>query len=286
MRTTTIGSSDLEVSAIGFGAMHLSLAGRPAEDEAIEVLHRAFDLGVTLIDTADSYCRDDDDFHHNERLIRGALDTYPGDVSAVTVATKGGSVRPGGAWVRDSDPDRLRETIRVSSEILGQPIALWQHHAPDPDRPVEEALEPVREAVKQGLVRHVGVSNYSVEQIERARAVVPIVSVQNRYNPWHRQPERDGTLAYCEREGLTFIPYSPLGGSGRAGDAGSNEALAAIAEERGVSPQRVVLAWLLARSDAILPIPGASRVETLEDSIRAVEVDLTDDEVRRIDEAV
>lgn len=285
MRTTKLGATDLEVSAVGFGAMHLSLAGRPLEDQALAVLHRALDLGVTLIDTADAYCRDESDKHHNERLIRKALRTYPGAASGVVVATKGGCIRPGGRWETWGDPEYLRRTIRESHDALGGegPIRLWQHHAPDPRVPIEESLAAVREAVAEGLIDRVGVSNFSVAEIERAREIVDLVSVQNQYSPWHRRPERDGVLAYCEREGLTFLPWSPLGGSGRVRRLAELREFAALARDRAVTPQRLALAWMRARSPAILPIPGASRRESLEDSIAAVDLELSAGEIERLD---
>lgn len=287
MQTRTLGPTSLEVSEIGFGAMHLSLAGRPPEAGAIDVVHHVLDLGVTFIDTADSYCKDESDKHHGERLVRKALGAYEGDTSHVVVATKGGLMRPEGRWTRNGDPEHIRTTIRESVDALGgAPIQLWQHHGPDPEIPVEKSLQPVREAVDEGLIQHVGVSNYSVEQIERARDVVDVVSVQNQYSPWHRQPERDGVLDYCEAHDLTFLPWSPLGGRSRAKDLDEFGELEALADEKGISPQRLVLAWLMARSPAVLPIPGASRIETAEDSIAAADVILTDDEVERIERAI
>ncbi len=285
MRTTELGSTGVEASALGIGAMHLSLEGRPPEDDAIGVLHRTLDLGVTFLDTADSYCRNEEDKHHNERLIRKALDAYEGDTSGVLVATKGGLMRPGGRWTRNGHPDHLRATIRESHRIFGGPIQLWQHHAADPDVPLEDSLRAAKEAVEEGLIRYVGVSNYSVEKIKRAREVVEVVSVQNEYSPWQRKPEREGVIEYCEREGLTFLPYSPLGGKRRAKSFDAYPAIMEIAEGKGISPQRLVLAWLLAKSPCILPIPGVSRIETLVDSVPAVEVRLSEDEVRRIDGA-
>ena len=240
-----------------------------------------------MIDTADAYCRDESDKHHNERLVREALHSYGGDAAGCVVATKGGCIRPGGRWETRGDPDYLRRTIRESHSALGDsdPIALWQHHAPDRGVPLEDSLAVVKEAVDEGLIRHVGVSNYSVDEIERARKVVDVVSVQNQYSPWHRQPERDGVLRYCEREGLTFLPWSPLGGSGRAKRLGDYPDLAALARDKGVSPQRLVLAWLRAKSPCVLPIPGASRVASLEDSVAADELELSGEEVARIDRA-
>ncbi|MFB8791893.1 MAG: aldo/keto reductase [Potamolinea sp.] len=286
METKQLGKTGVSISAIGLGGMPMSLSTRPSESQAIEVIHRALDLGVTLIDTADSYCKDESDKHHNERLIAKALQQYKGDVSQVIVATKGGLMRPNANWTRYGNPDHLRETIRISFEALGgsKPIDVWQYHAPDPDYTIEEALAPAKEAVKEGLIRFVGVSNFSVEQIKRARDVVEIVSVQNQYNPWYRLPESDGVLKYCETEGLTFFPWSPLGGSRRVSSLQDIPVIAQLAQEKGVSVYQIVLAWLLAKSPCIVPIPGASKVSSIENSIAAVEVKLSEEQVAKIDQ--
>lgn len=285
MRKTELNNTGVDVSAIGFGAMHLSLSGRPDEEDAIKVLHRVLDMGVTFIDTADSYCIDESDKHHNEKLIARALDRYEGDTSLVRVATKGGLMRDEGRWNRDGSPEHIRETIWESYRALGgeAPIQLWQHHAPDPDVPVQKSIQPAQEALDDGIIRFIGVSNYSVEQIEKVRDLVDVVSVQNQYSPWYRKPEEDGVLEYCEQEGITFLPYSPLGGRSRAKDLDEYDEIVRMAEEKGISPQRLVLAWLMARSPQILPIPGASQVATAEDSLQAVDVELTEDEVQRLD---
>ncbi len=285
METKQLGNTDVTISAIGLGGMPMSLSSRPPESEAIAVIHRALDLGVTLIDTADSYCQDESDKHHNEQLIHKALQQYTGDTSQVTVATKGGLMRPNGSWTRNGKPDHLRQTIRISFEALGgsKPIDVWQYHAPDPNYTIEEALTPAKEAVAEGLIRFVGVSNFSVEQIKRARDVVEIVSVQNQYNPWYRQPESDGVLEYCETEGLTFFPWSPLGGSRRVSALGDIPVIAELAQEKGVSVYQIVLAWLRAKSPCVVPIPGASKTSSIEDSVHTVEVKLSEQEVQRID---
>ncbi|MES1026020.1 aldo/keto reductase [Gloeocapsa sp. BRSZ] len=287
MQTTQLGNTDVTISAIGLGGMPMSLSSRPPESQAIEVIHRALDLGVTLIDTADSYCKDESDKHHNERLIAKALQQYEGDTSQVTVATKGGLMRPNGNWTRNGNPDHLRETIRVSFEALGgdKPIDVWQYHAPDPNYTIEEALTPAKEAVESGLIRFVGVSNFSVDQIKQARDVVEIVSVQNQYNPWHRQPEFDGVLEYCANEGLTFLPWSPLGGSRRVSRLEDIPAIANLAKEKGVSVYAIVLAWLRAKSPCVVPIPGASKVASIEDSTASLDVTLSEPEIRQVDQA-
>jgi aryl-alcohol dehydrogenase-like predicted oxidoreductase len=287
METKQLGNTGVNISAIALGGMLMSLSSRPEETQAIATIHRALDLGVTLIDTADSYCKDESDKHHNEKLIRKALQQYKGDVSNVIVATKGGLMRPNGAWTRNGNPDHLRKTIRESFEALGgeKPIDVWQYHAPDPEYSIEASLAPAKAAVEEGLIRFVGVSNFSVEQIKRARDVVEIVSVQNQYNPWYRLPELDGVLKYCQREKLTFLPWSPLGGSRRVGSLKDISEIAQLAQEKGVSIYSIVLAWLMAKSPCIVPIPGASKISSIEDSVRAVDVKLSSEEVARIDGA-
>jgi len=263
----------------------MSLSDRPPESQAIQTIHRALDLGVTLIDTADSYCQDESDKHHNERLIHKALQQYSGDTSHIVVATKGGLMRPQGSWTRNGSPDHLRQTIRESFEALGgeKPIDVWQYHAPDSNYRLEDSLAPVKQAVESGLIRFVGVSNFSVDQIKRAYDVVPVVSVQNQYNPWYRQPESDGVLKYCEGEGLTFLPWSPLGGSRRFKRLEEFKSIAALAQAKATSVYCIVLAWLRAKSPCIVPIPGASKPDSIADSVKAVEIQLSPEEVQQID---
>jgi pyridoxine 4-dehydrogenase len=286
VETTTLGNTDLKISRLGFGAMNLSLKGRPSEEQGIALLHRVLELGVTFIDTADAYCINETEKHHNERLIASALDGYEGEMREIVIATKGGCMRPSaGEWTRNGRPDHIREAIRESSEALGgRTIHLWQHHAPDPEVPIEETLEAAREMREEGLIEHVGVSNYTVDQLERVREIVDVVSVQNRYNPWHRRPE-SGMLSNCEKAGITFIPYSPLGGTGRAKSLDEYEGIADLAAVRGISPQRLVLAWLMSKSPVIVPIPGATRIASVEDSVRAVETELNAGEITEIDRA-
>lgn len=287
METKRLGNTDITISAIGLGGMPMSLSNRPPESQSIQVIHRALDLGVTLIDTADAYCIDESDKHHNEKLIAKALQEYKGDLSKAIVATKGGLMRPNGAWTRNGNPDHLRKTIRESFAALGgeKPIDLWQYHSPDPEYHIEDSLAAVKEAVDEGLIRFVGVSNFAVDQLKRARKVVEIVSVQNQLNPWHRYSESDGVIEYCEDEGLTFLAWSPLGGSRRVGNLENIEAIATLAKEKGVSVYLIVLAWLLAKSPCIVPIPGASKVSSIEDSVRAIQVNLSEEEVAKIDKA-
>jgi len=281
-----LGQTDISLTAIALGGMPMSISGRPAESQSIATIHKALDLGVNLIDTSDAYCLDESDKHHNERLIHKAIQQYEGDTSQILVATKGGLMRPNGSWTQNGSPDHLRKAIRESHAALGgqEPIALWQYHSPDPNYSIKDSLTPAKEAVAEGLIRFVGVSNFSVEQIKRAREVVEIVSVQNQYNPWHRQPESDGVLDYCQAEGLTFLPWSPLGGSRRVKELSNVAAIAQLAQEKRISVYALVLAWMLT-NPCIVPIPGATKPESIADSMTAAQVTLTDEDIAAIDRA-
>ncbi len=281
-----LGQTDISLTAIALGGMPMSISGRPAESQSIATIHKALDLGVNLIDTSDAYCLDESDKHHNERLIHKAIQQYEGDTSQILVATKGGLMRPNGSWTQNGSPDHLRKAIRESHAALGgqEPIALWQYHSPDPNYSIKNSLTPAKEAVAEGLIRFVGVSNFSVEQIKRAREVVEIVSVQNQYNPWHRQPESDGVLDYCQAEGLTFLPWSPLGGSRRVKELSNVAAIAQLAQDKQISVYALVLAWMLT-NPCIVPIPGATKPESIADSMTAAQVTLTDEDIAAIDRA-
>jgi aryl-alcohol dehydrogenase-like predicted oxidoreductase len=291
MRYRPLGNTGLSVSAVGLGGVALSIPDtRPDQASAIKVIHHAIDRGVTFIDTADSYSRGEADMGHNERLFRAALAELPADVRArVVVATKGGHMRPGGAWVPNGRPEYLRRQCEASLRNLGvERIDLLQHHRPDPDVPIADSIGAYARLREEGKVRFIGVSEYSVAQLDEAQAVTAIASTQNQYALSHRQPEQDGTLAATEARGLAFIPWSPLGGTGahRAGDLGrQHPAVARLAERRGVSPQRLVLAWLLAKGPHVLVIVGSSRAATIDDSARAADLDLTAADIAQINAA-
>jgi aryl-alcohol dehydrogenase-like predicted oxidoreductase len=291
MKKQQLGNTGVNISGLAFGAMPLSLSGRPLETQAIETIHCALSLGITLIDTADAYCLDESEKHHNEKLICKALQQYDGDTSQILTVTKGGLMRPNGDWVPNGKPDYLRQTIQESFQALGgeKPIDLWLYHAPDPNYSIQESLAPAKEAVTQGLIRFVGVSNFSVKQIEQAREVIEIVAVENQYNLWHRNPEFDGVLEYCEQEKLTFLAWSPLGGIGgkrRTSALDKLPVLNELAAAKGVSLYCILLAWLQAKSPAIVPIVGARKPSSLEDSARSLAVQLSDAEVQQIDNSV
>lgn len=278
--TATRRLGTLDVSAIGLGAMPLSVEGRPDEERAVATVHAALDAGITLIDTADSYHWHADEYGHNERLVARALAAYGPGADGVLVATKGGRGRPGdGSWTIDGDPAHLKRACEGSLRRLGvEAIGLYQQHYPDPRVPYEDSLGAVRELYDEGKIRAAGISNVSVEQVRQARGILgdALVSVQNRFSPEFLQHRP--VLELCTELGLAFLPWSPLGGIGRADAVGSG-AFAEVAAGRGVSPQRVALAWLLAASPVMLPIPGASRPETIRDSAAAAELVLTEEEL-------
>jgi aryl-alcohol dehydrogenase-like predicted oxidoreductase len=274
--------ADLTVSAIGLGAMPLSIEGRPDEETALRTVHAALDAGVTLIDTADAYCLGADDVGHNERLVAKALATYGGDTSDVLVATKGGHTRPGGAWALDGSPAHLRAACEASLRALGvEAVGLYQFHRPDPRVPYAESLGALEELRQEGKVRLVGISNADPEQIELAMRTTQLAAVQNEYSPRFRSSQAE--LDLCAQHGIAFLPWSPLGGIASAGALGEEHAaFGEVAREHGVSPQQVCLAWELAQSEVVLPIPGARRPASVTDSARAADLVLTAAELARL----
>ena len=280
MRTRTIGTT--EVSAVGLGEMQLSLADRPDEDQGVRTIHAALDAGVTLIDTADAYCADGSEMGHGERLTAKALTEY-GDTGHVLVATKGGHVRDlKGAWLTDGSAAYLRQACDASLTALGvDAIGLYQHHRPDPEVPYEETLGVLKELHDAGKVRMVGISNADEGQIRQAVEILgdAFVSVQNQYAPNFRSSEDE--LRLCAELGLAFLPWSPLGGAAKAPES-AGTAFTEVAAEHGVSPQQVALAWMLAKSPTVIPIPGSSRPETILDSAAAADLELTADQLARL----
>ncbi|MFJ8112808.1 aldo/keto reductase [Streptomyces sp. NPDC096132] len=291
MRYRTLGG--LRVSAIGLGAMPLSVEGRPDEARALATVHAALDAGVTLIDTADSYHLPGAAPGHNEYLVARALAARGGDTDDVLVATKGGRGRPAdGSWTVTGTPRHLKAAAEASLRRLGvEAIGLYQLHKPDPHVPFEESVGALRDLLDEGKIRLAGVSNTDTAQIRTAHRILGdrLVSVQNRYSPAVRDSEAE--LRLCAELGLAFLPWSPLGGISRSSLDGPSAAAAetrfgafhAVAAERGVSPQQVCLAWLSARSPAVVPIPGASRPETVRDSAGAADLVLEEEELARLE---
>ncbi|MGH7499995.1 MAG: aldo/keto reductase [Gemmatimonadales bacterium] len=286
MISRPLGAGAPHVSAVGYGGMHLSIDGRPPEAQALQVLGAVLDAGVTLIDTADAYCLDDRDVGHNERLIARALAARRGNRSGVVVATKGGVVRTGGRWDTDGSPAHLRTACDRSLEALGaERIDLYQLHAPDPKVPFEESVGALAGLRQEGKVRWVGLSNVSVEQIRIARAMVPITTVQNRLNPFFKESLSGGVVPYCTENGIGFLAYSPTGGGRLNRKLPSHPVVAGIASRLGVSAHAVVLAWVLAQSPIVIPIPSARRVEHALDSVSADRITLSPGDLATIDEA-
>src|SRR3954471_8631946 len=266
---------DLSVNRLGFGAMRITgkgIWGEPADRaEALRVLRRLPDLGVNFIDTADSYGP-----YVSEELIREALHPYDG----LVIATKGGLTRHGpDIWMPVGRPEYLRQCVLMSLRRLGvERIDLWQLHRIDSKVPRDEQFGVIADMQREGLIRHVGLSEVSVSDIEGARKYFPVVSVQNMYNLVSRKHE--AVLDYCEREGIAFIPWYPLG-AGKLAAEGS--VLDRVAKRLGATPAQVALAWVLARSPVMLPIPGTSRVAHLEENMAAAKLELTEEEFNELD---
>jgi pyridoxine 4-dehydrogenase len=269
--TITLGG-DLTVNRLGYGAMRITgpgILGEPADVEGAKaVLRRAVELGVDFVDTAHAYGPE-----VSERLIGEALHPYP---EGLVIATKGGLNRTAsGAWPADCRPEKLRSDCERSLELLRlERIDLYQLHTVDPRVPLEESVGALAGLRDEGKIRHVGLSNVDTSQLARAREIVPIVSVQNRYSLADRSSE--DVLEACERDGLAFIPWFPLGAGSLAGNGSP---LASVAGARGATPAQVALVWLLRRSPAMLPIPGTSSVEHLEENVAAAALHLTDEDV-------
>jgi pyridoxine 4-dehydrogenase len=267
---------DLIVNRLGFGAMRITGEGIwswPADrNNALKILRRAVELGVNLIDTADSYGPET-----SELLIAEALHPYP---AGLVIATKGGLTRPGpGQWVPNGRPEYLKRCVEGSLKRLWlERIDLYQLHAVDPKVPIEESLGALKEMQNTGKIRHLGLSNVSTAEIERARKIVPIVSVQNHYNIEDRESEK--VLVYCEKENLGFLPWFPIGGGN---GLPAENALKTAARDHGTSAVQIALAWLLERSPVMLPIPGTSSIAHLEENVAAAKVKLTSAEWKAID---
>ena len=284
MKTRRIG--DVSVSAIGLGGMPMSIEGRPDEERSIATIHAALDEGITLIDTADAYHLLAGEVGHNETLIAKALASYGGDTSDVLVATKGGHLRPGdGSWTLNGEPDYLKSACEASLKRLGvEAIGLYQFHRPDPRVPYADSVGAIRDLLDDGKIRMAGISNANPGQIRQAHGILGdrLVSVQNQFSPAFRSSEPEFEL--CDEMGIAFLPWSPLGGIGNAGELGSKHTVfEEIAKERGASPHRVCLAWMLRKSPVVIPIPGSSRPQTIRDSAAAVDFELSDEEFGRLD---
>jgi pyridoxine 4-dehydrogenase len=269
---------ELAVNRLGFGAMRLTGRGvwgePPDVAAAVQVLQRAVRLGVNFIDTADSYGPE-----VSENLIARALYPYSPDI---VIATKGGLVRPGpDVWNRDARPEHLRKACEGSLQRLRRErIDVYQLHAPDPKVPLEDSIGELVRLKSEGKIRHIGVSNVSLEELERCERLTAIVSVQNRYNLADRHSEE--VLAYCESRAIAFLPWAPLGSGRHAGASGALRALARVAGRHGITAGQAAIAWLLERSRVMLPIPGTGSIEHLEQNIAAAAVRLLPQDLQEL----
>ena len=287
MQTRTLGHQ--QVGAIGLGLMTFDQTGTQPRQQLVDTVRAALDAGVTFFDTADAYGPGDEKGAgaqgENERLIASILDEL-GVRDQVLLATKGGHVRTdGGDWEVDSSAAHLKKAVDDSLQRIGvDQISLWQHHRPDPKVSYDDVIGTLKEIADSGKVAHIGLSNADPDQIRAAHAVLgdSLVSVQNQFSPAFRssKPEID----VCTELGLAFLPWSPLGGLSNAKElADKHPAFAEIAADRGVSAQQVALAWELAQSPVVIPIPGAKRPSSITDSAAAADLELTDDELARLD---
>jgi aryl-alcohol dehydrogenase-like predicted oxidoreductase len=283
--TTSRRIGDLELFPIGMGAMTLTQVEGYDAARGERAVHAALDAGVRFFDTADAY-GPTGGYGVNELALMAALRSWSGSLDDVVVATKGGHLREGDTWWVDGSREHLRAACLASLQRLGvERIDLYQHHRPDPQVPYAESMHALRDLHEEGLVRRVGISNANLDQIREAATILrsALVSVQNEFSPRFRTSEPE--IRVCEELGLAFLSWSPLGGMREAKGLGSSFApFAEVAAERGVSPQRVALAWQLAVSPCVLPIPGASRPESVQDSVQAVRLELTDDELARLND--
>ncbi|MGW3134216.1 aldo/keto reductase [Streptomyces sp. NPDC001076] len=286
MKQRTIGGRT--VSAIGLGGMPMSIEGRPEARRSIATIHAALDAGVTFVDTADAYHRDAAEVGHNEELIAGALRTYGRGADDVLVATKGGHLRPGdGSWTVNGDPAYLKRAAKESAKRLGvEAIGLYQFHRPDPRVPYADSIGAIRDLLDEGVIRMAGISNATVDQIDEANQILGgrLDSVQNQFSPRFRSSLRE--LEHCAELGIAFLPWSPLGGIANAPALSAQQAaFREVADEVGVSVYRVTLAWELALAPVVVPIPGASRPESIRDSAAATDVELTPEQISRLSAA-
>ena len=286
MKTRRI--ANLQVSTIGLGGMPISIEGRPDEARSIATIHAALEAGVTLFDTADAYHLHADEVGHSEFLFAKAIASWGGDTSNVLVATKGGHLRPGdGTWYVDGRPEYLKQAAKASLKRLGgDAIGLYQFHRPDPEVPYADSVGAIRDLLDEGTIRLAGISNANLEQIHLAQEILGgrLASVQNQFSPAFRSSEPE--LELCDELGIAFLPWSPLGGIKSAAALGDRFApFQQVADARGLSPQVVCLAWHLAKSPQVIPIPGASRPESIRNSVQAADVTLSAEELASLDAA-
>ena len=278
----TIGRTGLTFNALGFGAWQLSNVNRPSYTQAVEVIKAALNGGADLIDTADCYCLGPHEFGHNERLVTAVLSEL-GRRSDITIASKCGMLGPADDWAPAGSPERIRDCCEQSLKRLEvEAITLYQLHTPDPNVPIEDTIGALADMKTAGKILHIGVSNVDLDQLKRALDVTRIESVQNRCNPWARADIDNGLLAYCAQQGITYIPWHPVGGEEGHRACAANPVLLELANKYDVSPYQLLIGWLLALGEHVLPIPGATRISSVVDSLKAIDVKIDTQDLQTI----
>jgi aryl-alcohol dehydrogenase-like predicted oxidoreductase len=279
-----LGNTNIEVSSIGLGAMPLSLDGHPDSVQAQSVIEAFINNGGNFIDTANVYCPSEKEVGHNERLIEQSLsslnkkqDTY--------IATKGGIKRKGDNWIADGNPGFLRQSCEQSlTDLKTDSIFLYQLHAPDPDIPLTDSVGELLKLKDEGKIQNLGLSNVTLEQIQLALSITGIMSVQNRCSLFDKRSFNNGVIEFCENHSITFIAHSPVGGHFQHKHLSENTLLMKLGEKHHASPYQIMLAWLLNKSPSILPIPGASKVSSITDSLKTLDVKLKKKDIQKLDD--
>lgn len=278
IKNRVLGNTSIKFFPIGLGAMPLSLEGHPTEAQALKVFNAFINGGGNFIDTANVYCVDDSDVGHNEQLVAKALSNSDNEI---IVATKGGLRRPKGKWTVDASPAWLRHSCEKSLvDLNSESIFLYQLHAPDPEVPITDSIGELAKLKDEGKIQHIGLSNVTVEDIELALSISHIISVQNRCNLFERTSLKNGVVEYCENNYITFIAHSPVGGHYQHKQRSENILLKKLAKKHDTSSYQIMIAWLLHKSSCIFPIPGASKTSSIKDSIKAVNVELNNEDMQ------
>jgi aryl-alcohol dehydrogenase-like predicted oxidoreductase len=278
-----LDKTNIETYAIGLGAMPLSLDGRPDEEQALSVIEAFVQGGGNFIDSANVYCVSGSDVGHNEKLIAKALSKLD-DAKNIIVATKGGLRRPKGDWTVDASPAWLRQSCEKSLiDLNTDSIFLYQLHSPDPDIPLTDSVGELSRLMDEGKIQHIGLSNVNIEHIQLALSITHIMSVQNRCNLFERTSFKNGVIKFCEQNDMTFIAHSPVGGHFQHTQRADNILLKKLAEKYHASTYQIMIAWLLHKSPSILPIPGASKTSSIKDSLQAINVDLSKEDMQLLE---
>jgi aryl-alcohol dehydrogenase-like predicted oxidoreductase len=284
MERAPFGSLGWMVTRVGLGTMPLAIQNRPSEADAIRLIHRGFDAGVNWIDTADTYCIDDDDIGYGERLVARALrERAPADRDATLVTTKGGWIRPKGEWIVDANPVRLKLACERSLKALGvSSIFLYQLHAVDPKVDYVDSVGALVDLQREGKIQHIGLSNVDVGHIKDAQTVGVVRMVQNRCNIFDPFPFTNGVIDYCAKANIAFVAHSALGGHKGHSRVDESPALRAVAARRGLTAHQVALLWLLRQPQRLFVLPGARRIESLESNLRALEHPLAPEDLAEL----